>query len=380
METERKKFTILVVLNDDQFFCSNFLPLFKCLLNDGHIIHVASRNTGYKSKIESEGFFFNNISVRRRTGNIKDNIRLFFQLHRLYKKLQPNIIHHITLKIILIGTMASFISKKGKVVNHFCGLGYVFTLPNGNILRRFVEVILKVVLRLKRSIVLFENKEDQNEIIKISKLESNCTSLIKGAGIDLSVYKFTLPPDNAIIRILLPARMILSKGIMEFIEVAKLKKNSLNGKVIFILIGSLDYENPAFISRLTIERKMEPGYLEWKGFKDNMIKQMQKSDIIILPSYREGLSKSLMEACAIGRPIITTDVAGCRECVQDGYNGFLVPIYSVEPMAEKIEILVNDPVMRKQMGYHSREIAVKNFDLNQVCRSLLKIYESELVK
>jgi glycosyltransferase involved in cell wall biosynthesis len=371
-----KKLTILVVLNDDQFFISNFLPLFKELQINGFEIQVASPNTGSKDKIESEGFKFYNIPVRREARTFLSNLFLAFSLFSLYRQVKPDIIHHITLKVILIGTFVSLFGGRKKVLNHFCGLGFIFTLPSNNSLKWFTCLLLRCLMFLKRAKLLFENEDDRIEIIKGIGINSARTSIINGTGIDLNVYSYTNPPSRQGLQILFPGRLILTKGIMDFIETAELCFNELNGKVKFVLAGKIDIHNPAYIPESSIRSRLRPDYIEWIGFTDNMKKEMEQSDIIVLPSYREGLSKSLVEACALGRPIITTNAPGCRDCVIDGLNGYIVALHSPELLADKLKILIQDSAKRIEMGINSRNFAIRNFDIKIISQELKMLYLS----
>ncbi len=365
---------LLVVINDDQFYCSNFLPLFKKMKDKGYFIHVASKDSGLKNKIEEEGFIFHNIRFNRRIGNPFSNFFIFLSLIRLYKRIQPSIIHHITLKVILMGTIASIFVTKNKIVNHFCGLGYIFSLPKRNFLKTVVKLFLNVVFRIKRSSLLFENEDDKNEIFKIVLKTKSSFFIINGTGIDLIEYKYFPLINNSFVKILFPGRLIYTKGLIDFFKAADILRSNYEGRVKFILAGRVDFENSAYISESVIRSRLINGYVEWIGFTDDMKEEMQASDVIVLPSYREGLPRVLVEACAIGRAIITTSVPGCRNCVKEGYNGFLIPVQSPEVLAQKLKTLINDKEFRIQMGNNSRKFAEVNFDLNLIASALDSIY------
>lgn len=180
--------------------------------------------------------------------------------------------------------------------------------------------------------------------------------------------------------ILFPARILYDKGIIELIEAAKLLEKKWKGEISFILAGDCDESNKAVVHQQDLEKLLIPSYIEWIGFRKDMVEQYLQSDIVVLPSYREGLPKSLIEACAIGRPIITTDVPGCRECVIDGYNGRLVPMKSVEPLANAIEELCESKEKRVVMGRNSRASAEKEFSLESVIEKTFAIYDEILNK
>jgi len=167
---------------------------------------------------------------------------------------------------------------------------------------------------------------------------------------------------------------------MELINAASILEKKLNGKVVFTLAGDCDENNKAVVHKSELEKHLIPGYIDWIGFRKDMILQYQQSDIVILPSYREGLPKSLIEACAIGRPIITTDVPGCRECVIDGYNGMIIPAKTIGPLANAIETLYENEEMRVRMSINSRKLAEREFSIEQVVEDTFSIYEEILNK
>jgi glycosyltransferase involved in cell wall biosynthesis len=202
--------------------------------------------------------------------------------------------------------------------------------------------------------------------------------LIKGSGVDLSKFTFEREIIKDKVRLILPARMLIDKGIIEFIEAAKKIKEKVFAKAEFWLVGDCDTANLAGISEENLLKMLDGSYIQWIGFKKDMFQVMKEADVVVLPSYREGLPKSLIEAAAVGRPIITTDTQGCRECVIDCYNGYLVPVKDTEVLSQKMELLINDAEKRKEMGKNSRLLAEKKFSLDKVVKKHLEIYKNLL--
>ena len=167
---------------------------------------------------------------------------------------------------------------------------------------------------------------------------------------------------------------------MEFLNAAKLIREKVNEKAIFILAGNCDNNNLAVLKEEILLDYLEDGYIEWIGYQQKMFDVYVNSDIVVLPSYREGLPKSLIEACAVGRPIITTDVPGCRECVVDGYNGYLVPAKDIEKMSEYLLKLIGDSELRKELGLNSRKLAEREFSINNVIEKTFSICDKMLSK
>ena len=200
--------------------------------------------------------------------------------------------------------------------------------------------------------------------------------LIKGSGVDLDEFVYSVPLNIEPIKILFPARILYDKGIMELIYAAGILEDDYKGKVLFLLAGNCDDDNLASMSESELKKHLVPNYLEWIGFQKQMVPIYQECDIVVLPSYREGLPKSLIEACAIGRPVVTTDVPGCRECVIDNYNGFLVPAKNSDSLASALKRLIDDKELRLSFGKNSRIIAEKEFSIEKVLEKTFSIYDS----
>jgi glycosyltransferase involved in cell wall biosynthesis len=200
--------------------------------------------------------------------------------------------------------------------------------------------------------------------------------IIKGAGVDETVF---LEKKNSVlkgkIRIVFLARMLKDKGVFEFIKAANMLRARYSDIIEFVLVGGIDIFNPSFVSEVQLISLTDSTYLIWLGHQENVKKIYESADIVCLPSYREGLPKSLVEAMAVGCPIITTDAIGCRECVDNGVNGFLVPVGDYEILAQRIEELVLDKELRIKMGHKSREKMIKEMSLSKVIKMTFDFYE-----
>jgi glycosyltransferase involved in cell wall biosynthesis len=247
------------------------------------------------------------------------------------------------------------------------------------ILKIIVICILKFAHHKKNVIVIFQNEEDKSIFIDNKIINENQSCKIKGSGIDLHIYRYIGEPNDIPIRILFTARMIRDKGVIELVEAAKLLKERYYHKIQFLLIGNID-NNPKSLTRSELESMTDSEYIMWLGYRTDVRELLEQSHIFAFPSYyREGLPKSLIEACAVGRPIVTTNSIGCKDCVIDGYNGFLVPIRDSQTLAEKLELLINDKQLRFRMGINSRKMAERNFSIDDVVKRHLEIYNRLLV-
>ena len=234
--------------------------------------------------------------------------------------------------------------------------------------------LLKFFHKRKNVAVIFQNDEDRDIFIKNRIISENQAYKIKGSGIDLSVYQYRPEPDNNIIQILFTSRMLRDKGVLELANAAKLLKKKYYDKVQFLLCGDID-NNPKSLKRSELEKINDSEYIKWLGYRSDVRELMEESHIFAFPSYyREGLPKSLIEACAVGRPIITTNSIGCKDCVVDNYNGFLVPIKDSKTLAEKLAVLIDNKTLRISMGKNSRIIAEKYFSIDTVIDKHLEIY------
>jgi glycosyltransferase involved in cell wall biosynthesis len=239
--------------------------------------------------------------------------------------------------------------------------------------------ILKFAHHKRNVIVIFQNEEDKNIFINNKIINENQSYKIKGSGINLDVYRYTVEPNDVPIRILFTARMLRDKGVIELADAARLLKKRYYHKIKFLLAGDID-NNPKSLTRSELESIIDGEYIKWLGHRTDVRELLEQSHIFAFPSYyREGLPKSLIEACAVGRPIVTTDSIGCKDCVIDGYNGFLVPIRDSQTLAEKLELLINDKQLRIRMGINSRKMAERDFSIDNVVRMHLEIYNRLLV-
>jgi len=223
--------------------------------------------------------------------------------------------------------------------------------------------------------VIFQNDEDKSLFLNNHIIRENQSYLIKGSGVDLNQFCYTQEPQTGKIKVLLTARMIREKGIFVLIEAAKLLKNDYQDKIQFLLCGGID-DNPNAIKENDLKSVCDGDYITWLGYRTDVLDLLKTSHIVAFPSYyKEGLPKSLIEATAVGRPIITTDSIGCKETVIEGYNGFLVPIKNSEALADRLKLLIDDAQLRITMGKNSRCLAEKEFSILNVITKHLEIYK-----
>lgn len=376
--SERKK--LLIVLNADWFFLSHRLPHARAAEAEGYKVVVVAGDTGVGGRIVEEGFEFYSITVDRSGRNVFHDFFTFLQLLKIYKEIRPDIIHHFTWKPLLYGTLAGRISGIPRIINTVTGFGYLFIERSDRValLSRILVMLLKIVLKSKRVKVIVQNQDDYNTFLRWGIVPECRLVKINGAGVDLSIFKYSKEnTESATIKIVLPARIIADKGVRDFVEAADYLKPKYGADIDVILAGAIDPENISSLTAEELEEIRETGNVKWAGFISDMASFMKECHIIVLPSYREGLPKVLLEAFASGRPVVTTDVPGCRDVVDHQQNGLIVPVNNPRALAQAIEILVVDPYKRNEMGINGRAKAEDSFDVNKVVRQILNFYRSE---
>lgn len=370
--------TLVIVINVDWLFLAHRLEIAKEALDHGFQVSVVAKDTGRKSEIENAGFQFINLNISRLGVNPFFEFKTVYELFKIYKRLQPDIVYQITMKPIIYGT---FITKflKIKSVNAISGLGYNFTDKRRGYVQEIMLFLMRIGFNKKHNFLVFENEDDYKELNTLKTINyRNNYKIIKGVGVNLGDFKHEDFVKKEKLIILFPARMLWDKGVREFVEAAKMLQEKYFDKIYFKLCGMIDEGNIAYVPENYLKQIEIENYLKWYGYQKDIKSFYKNADIIVLPSYREGLPTSLIEACAIGRPIVTTNAIGCKECVDEGLNGYKVPVKSIIKLAQAIEKLILDSKLRKAMGIQSRQKAEVEFDKKTVIKAHLKIFNEML--
>ena len=373
------KTKILFVANVDWFFISHRLVIAEEAKKNGFEVIVAAKDTGRSQEIIDKGIQFINLSFSRSGTNlIKESITLI-KVYKIYYNLKPDIVHHITLKPVIYGSIIAKLLKIKGVVNAISGLGYNFTKERLGFVSKVMLQFMRYGFNSERVSLIFQNQDDFQELSKLNVVsKTNKIFFIKGSGVDLNAFKTDCFPDFEKIKILLPIRMLWDKGVRELYDASDILKGNYVDKIEFILAGIADEENKAGVPAIFLKQWEDGVYVKWIGFQKDMYNVYKDSHIVILPSYREGMPKTLLEGCAMGRAIITTNSIGCKECVDEGINGLKVPIKDSQSLANAIETLVNNPSRIIEMGKASRLKAKKEFDINFVLQIHSQIYNQYL--
>lgn len=373
--TKNSSRKLLFVDNVDRFFISHRLVIAKAAAKEGWDVYVACIDTGRSEEITSCNIKFIDLPYSRSGTNFIKELKSLVLFFNLYRRLKPDVVHHITLKPVIYGSLIAKVVRIKGVLNAVSGLGYVFTDGRDSFAKKTIARMLRFGLSRKNVSIIFQNKDDYRELKSLGIISAgNDINFIKGSGVNLTEFGLTRLPNGDRIKILFPARMLWDKGVKELKEASEILRPKYLDKVSFILAGLADIDNKAGVP-VQFLRDWEFGeYVKWVGYQRDIIRFYREADIVVLPSYREGIPKSLIEACAIGRPIVTTDAIGCRECVEEGKNGFAVPLKSGEALASALEKLIQNKDLREKMGEYSRYKAEREFDQEDVIKIHLQLY------
>ena len=365
---------LFIIVNVDWFFLSHRKDIALSAQKAGYDVTIVTKDTGKKSVIEASGLKVIDLPMNRSGQNIIEEVHTCWFLYRLYRHEKPDIVHHVGLKTILWGTLAAKLAKVHGVVNAVSGLGIFFSEENKSLVSKLLPKVLRFSHHRKKLAVIFQNNEDESLFLKNRIVKEEQAFMIKGSGVDLNLYCYTPEPENRKVRVLFTARMIVEKGVFVLVDAALRLKEQYKDKVEFLLCGGLD-DNPKAIKEEELKAVCDGEYIQWLGYRTDVLELLKSCHIVAFPSYyKEGLPKSLIEATAVGRPIVTTNSIGCKETVIDGYNGYLIPIKDSNTLAERLKILFEDEGLRQNMGRNSRMLAEKDFSIENVIQKHLEIY------
>jgi glycosyltransferase involved in cell wall biosynthesis len=307
-------------------------------------------------------------------------LRTILRLRRIYRRERPDLAHHFTIKCVLYGSLAVKLwSCQTAVVNAVPGQGYMFTSEAwaAKLLRPFVRWLYRVALSGQKSRVIFQNQQDLNSFVENALVEKMSARLIRGSGVDCVLFspnvhhgKFR---NGGNVRVLFAARMLIDKGVFELLEAARTILRQ-GHDVDFLFAGDIYPNNPSSLTKSDIAKIKSEGVVDYLGHVEDMPSLINSCDIVVLPSYAEGTPKILLEAAAMEKPIVATNIAGCQRLVIDGVNGILVPVKDPDALCEAIMKLACDADLRRRYGRAGREIVLREFDDRNVLRETLEVY------
>jgi glycosyltransferase involved in cell wall biosynthesis len=371
---------VAIVLNTSWNIYNFRRGLAQTLLNAGHQVIAIAPEDKYSSYLQEMGCEFYPVRLENKGSNPLKDLGYMYQLYKIYKKAKPDVILQFTIKPNIYGTLAAL--PLGKlVINNVCGLGTVFL--RNNLTAKVAKVLYKLSFRFPRR-VFFQNEDDLNLFLEQNLIREKITDLLPGSGIPLDKFK---PQGefkrNSPFTFLVIARLLYDKGIREYIDSIKILQ-AKGIKARFQLLGYLDDSKNLGITQKQLNEWVNQGLVEYLGTTENVAELIAQADCVVLPSYREGTPRSLLEAAGMGKPIVTTNIAGCRQTVNDGENGFLCEVRNAQDLADKMEKIfyLSDNELIA-MGQASRLKAEQEFDEQIVIQKYLAIiraYEKLLGK
>ena len=373
------KSKIAYFVTEDWYFCSHRLPIARAARDSGLEVLVITRVKKHAETIAREGFRLIPLELDRGGLNVFADFLILVKLIRIYLSESPAIVHHVAMKPIIYGSLAAILCPNTVVINALPGLGYVFTSKSlkARVLRWFITVLFRVLFGVSRCNLILQNVHDQQFLVKQRVVARNRTALIRGSGVNLEAYPATEEPPSPPIVVSMISRMLWSKGVGELVEAARIVHEK-NEDVKIRLVGPTDPENPMSISESQLTEWQQEGLVDYLGYRKNIPEILAQSHLAVLPSYREGVPKVLLEAAASSRAIIATDIPGCREVVRHGENGLLVPLHNPSALADAILRLATNRDRRVSMGKCGRNIAEREFSEDRVVEETMRLYHGAL--
>ena len=367
---------LLIMVNVDWFFKSHRLPIALAAQKEGFEVHVACAITSVADELRSLGIQVHELNMSRSGTAILGELKLLGEIWRVLKHVSPDVIHTVTMKPVVYGMLLARLRRVPVRIAAMSGLGYLFIDKSlkVKILKFIVSLLLRFSLRNAKA-VIFQNSTDASIFKKMGFIQPSQAVLIHGSGVDLDNYAVTPEPKASFVVMFL-ARFLIDKGLNEFVEAAReLKQNNEN--IDMVLVGSVDPGNPNSVTEADIKAWENEGIISSWGYSKDVPAIIQKSNIMVLPSYREGLPKSLVEAAASGRPVITTDVPGCRDAIVPDSTGLLVPVRNVNALKNAILTLRDRPDLRQLYSVNGRRLAESKFDINNVIAKHIELYSAK---
>jgi glycosyltransferase involved in cell wall biosynthesis len=379
---------LLIVVQEALFFTTHRLPVGRAMRLRGWEVHVAApEDSAIASRLAADGFIFHPIPLNRSRVNPIAELKLLLVLAGLCLRLRPELLHLVSVKPVVWGGLAARLLRMPAVVHAITGLGYVFIRDAngesgvaGGLLRRALELLYRTALSYRRSLTIFQNPDDLAVFEARRLVPADREVMIRGCGVDMQA--FVVRPEPAIDPaqppvVMFPARLLGDKGVREFVAAAQTLR--ARGTVArFVLVGRRDPHNKTDIGEDQLQAWIDAGVVEYWGFSSDMAATLSSAHIIVMPSYREGLPRGLIEAAAVGRAIVTTDAPGCREVVRHGENGLLVPVGDGNATADAIKQLLEDPALRHRLAARGREMAVSEFSVEHFVEASLATYDRVL--
>jgi glycosyltransferase involved in cell wall biosynthesis len=374
---------VLLVANTSWYIHNFRFPLLRSLRDEGYDVAVVAPHDGYTAQLQAEGFKVHHWLVARRSINPLTEAHALIDLLRIYQREQPDLVHHFTVKACLYGTIAAKGAHVYRVINAITGLGHVFVgrRRRTRVLCKLLKPAYRSVFMARRATVVFQNPDDQDTLIQLGITDASRARLIRGSGVDIDHFSPNAVPSSdrfhSPVRLLFPSRLINEKGVRELLTACRQLWSDGNALELWVA-GELDPGNRSALSASEVEALRQEVRVRCLGHVDDMRALYADVDIVVLPSWREGLSRALIEAAAMERPIITTDVPGCRDVVIHGVCGLLVPLRNPKALRLAIQLLLQQPELARSFGKAARARVAAEFQVDLVNKRTLDQYRQLL--
>lgn len=369
-----KQRQLMFVLNEATFFLSHRLPIALAARDDGFTVHVVTAPGPGVEGILAAGLYHHSVPMSRSGKNPFAELRTLLAFYRLFRRIRPDLVHLATIKPVLYGGIMARLARVPSVVAAVTGLGFVFVASGrrARVVRALAVAMYRVAFGKRNLKVIFQNPDDREQLERRTRLEREKATIIRGSGVDLSRYA-TVPRAAEVSVVVMAARLLRDKGVHEFVAAAHiLAQRGVHAR--FQLAGDPDAGNPASVDEEDLSVWRADGVVELLGHRSDIARVFAQADIVVLPSYHEGLPKVLIEAAACGRAVVTSDVPGCRDAIEPCITGLLVPARNAIALADAIQRLLRDPDLCDRMGRAGRELAEREFSIDRVVAKHLAVY------
>ena len=369
---------LILSANTDWYLFNYRLALAEAARQHGYQVTLVSPPGPYVAELQQRGFRWLRWDLERRRTNPLTELPSLLAIATIYQRERPDLAHHHTVKPVLYGSLATKMLGQPAIVNSITGRGYMYQSQSqgARLLRRLVEPLYRLAFSFPRGAVIFENESDRQYFLKQGLISEDRTWLIPGVGVDPE--RFTpqpIPPEPVVI--LLAGRMLWDKGVGVLVEAARLLRRRTTARV--VLVGTPDPGNPATIDESILTQWNQEGVIEWWGWHADMPSMYNQSHVVALPTaYGEGVPTVLLEAAACAKPLVASDIPGCRDVIQEGVNGILVPPNDSQALADALEHLVRNPQLRSRMGAAGRQLVLEKFTYEQINTATLEVYQHVL--
>ena len=366
---------LLFLVNVDWFFLSHRLPIALAAMREGYEVHLAADITDRLDELRGYGLIVHPISIKRSGTRLASELRSFWQMVSVLKKIRPDIVHLVTIKPVVFGGIAARLTGVPSVLAAVSGLGFLFVTRGikATLMRTLVKLLYQIALGKRNLQVIFQNPDDRGILMKLTGLSREKCVIVRGSGVDLAEYH-VMPMPTGKPCLVLAARLLGHKGVREFVQAARIFQQ--RGVVArFCLVGGPDPDNPASITTQELDAWRQEQCVEVLGHRNDISNIFAQAHIVVLPSYYgEGLPKVLIEAAACGRAVITTDMPGCRDAIVPDVTGLLVPARNVQALVEAMQHLMEDAKLCEVMGQAGRALAEREFSIDKVIDAHLAVY------